>query len=137
MMRVGGPPGRVRATLTIEGSNLIPDFISAHLGCLPDDSQRKGDARKHGVPCKHGAWSITDITDGEESAGALVERLLQRVPRSVEIWDALRATYHVSLAMRVLVTEDDQDFVLSPALVARLSAMGAALWIDMHVAQDA
>jgi RHS repeat-associated protein len=52
--------------------DLEPDDISGRLKCRPVDSQRRGQPRKRGAPYKHGAWSITAVSDGQQNASELV-----------------------------------------------------------------
>ena len=135
VVTVGGLPGQLRATLTIQGLDLEPDDISARLKCGPDESQRRGEPRKRGAPYKHGAWSITAVSDGQQSASELVGLLLDRLPMDGDVWNDLRP-YQVSLDLYVYLTKENQDFVLSAEQVGRLSKMGAAIWVDMYVGSE-
>jgi hypothetical protein len=133
--RLGGSPEVFKATLTIEGEDLLPDDISARLGSIPDESQKKGDVRKRGILYRRGAWSITAAMVGQQSPAEVVEVLLARLPDSSEIWAEIRRTYEVSLNVFVVVS-GNRDFVLSPAQVARLSMMGASIWVDVYAGPD-
>jgi Domain of unknown function (DUF4279) len=136
VVTVGGPPGQLRATLTIQGLDLEPDDISGRLKCLPDDSQRRGQPRKRGAPYKHGAWSITAVSDGQQSGSELVGVLLDRLPADSDVWDELRPVCQVSLDLYVYLTTENQDLVLSAEQVGRLSKMGAGIWVDMYVGSE-
>jgi Domain of unknown function (DUF4279) len=132
VVTVGGPPGQLRATLTIQGPDLDPDVVTARLNCRPDESQRRGEPRKRGAPYRHGIWSITAVSDGQQSASDLVGSLINRLPPDRSAWDELRP-FQVSLDLYVYLTTENQDFVLTAEQVGRLSAMGAGIWVDMYV----
>jgi hypothetical protein len=131
VVSVGGLPGRLRVSLTVRGNDLDPDDISRRLQCAPDYSHRRGEPRKKGAPYADGVWEITLSGDQESNVGGLIDRLFDRVFAQAN-WDELGAGCQVTFGLYVLLTSENQDFVIPPKQLARLAGIGAELWCDIY-----
>ncbi|HKU45033.1 MAG TPA: DUF4279 domain-containing protein [Polyangiales bacterium] len=128
---MGGPPGRVRVSLTVRGNDLDPSDLARRLQCTPDYSHRRGEPRKKGVPYADGVWEVTASGDQGASVGGLIDQLLSRIPAEAP-WDEIRAACQITLGIYVLLTSENQDFMIPPTQLARLARIGAELWCDIY-----
>jgi hypothetical protein len=77
-------------------------------------------------------WEIELSGEDQSSVGSLVERLLDRVPSDAD-WSAVVGTCEITFGLYVLLTSENQDFVIPPKQLARIAAIGAELWCDLYV----
>lgn len=62
----------------------------------------------------------------------LLDRLLDRLPADLQIWQALRARYEVHLCLGIFLEDWNRGFRLSPGLIQRLARLGFELDLDIY-----
>jgi hypothetical protein len=122
----------MRSTLSVRGSDLDPDEISRQLACAADLSHRQGEPRKRGAPYREGLWEVSAAADDNPSVEQLVSTILDRVAVDAP-WEELRTRFRITFGLYVLLTSENQDFVVPAAQIARLAHIGAEFWCDIYV----
>ena len=137
MVVVGGPPGKVTASLRLFGTALEPDEITNVLGAHPSLAYRAGDpigGRSPGVR-KTGAWILRSNTDDPDLTRA-IRMLLSRVSGDLSVWRQLAERYEVSVFCGVWLESDNAEVLFSPLVLRELSDRGLELDLDMYSVDD-
>lgn len=138
-VEIGGPIEWFDITLAVKGEDLDPNEISATMGRMPNQSQRKDKAlyRPDGslmrVP-KFGAWWATlkrEDTD-EWDCGEAIAELLATMPRDPAIWGDLGRRYRVSVSVGLSLVADPKGFELSPDVMAYLGERRITVGFDIY-----
>jgi hypothetical protein len=130
---VGGMVDETRLTLGIHGPDLLPEEISAVLGCAPTRAHRRGDpCGRYSPSWREGAWLL--IVEGRAPSGPdeLVPQLLRCLPSDRAIWEEVVARYIVRLSFGIFVGAWNRGFDLSPTSMKQLAALGVPVGFDIY-----
>lgn len=124
-------------TLRIYGDDLIPDEITALLGCRPDIAYTKGDVyiSKHSdqrYVRKTGRWSLRAARMEPEDVSAQITEILARLPQNLDIWRQLGEKYVLDFFCGVFMGSTNDELYLPLATVKLLSERGIELQFDIY-----
>ena len=130
-------PGIARSVvaLRIFGDSVIPDEVSALIGCLPTRSYRKGQvqhgSRKEYVR-KTGMW-LLQVDDREpEDLNAQVAELLARLTPDLTMWEHLSQQYELDLFCGLFMDESNEGIALSVPTLVALAARSIEIDFDVY-----
>ena len=67
----------------------------------------------------------------QSSVASLVDRLLDRIPGDAD-WSQIIGAYEITFGLYVLLTSENQDFIIPAKQLARITSIGAKLWCDIY-----
>jgi hypothetical protein len=123
--------------LRIFGDDLVPEEVSALLGCEPTRAYRKGQMRQApNYVAKTGTWLLeaADAEPGDLEA-QLVE-VLGRVTSDMEIWRQLGQRFELDLYCGAFMRTSNDGISLSPQTLSQLGQRGLSLGIEIYAAPN-
>ena len=130
---VGGDPDECGVCLAIYGEGLIPDEITALLGCQPTDSHIKGEKKGPRSPgYSTGAWFLKVRGEPPNTPEILTRKLLMMVPSSPEIWEQLKTRFDVQIRYGIHISGWNKGFGLPNDLIDRISVLRADVGFDIY-----
>jgi hypothetical protein len=129
---VGGVVDESSATLCIYGETLEPDELSRLLGTQPTEAFRRGSRQGPRSPVRrHGAWLL--CVEGRAPRGPEdhIRELLMRPPAAPEVWNRIQEQYRTRIFVGICLSAWNRRFSPSPALLARIAAMGLEIDFDI------
>lgn len=123
------------ASLTITGDDLDPDELTVLLGCTPTKAFRKGDAwsaRRPNRHWSHGAWILESALDRDVELETQIAHLLAQVSNDAAIWQQINARFFSRIFSGIFMDRWNEEFRLTPTVLARLSACGLHLDFDLY-----
>ncbi len=117
-------PGRLKASLIVNGEDVDPDEVTRLLGSRPDRSYRVGDLVSSHSPTRRrtGHWSIS--TEGVVPEAAPLEehvaQLLSRVTNDVGVWNLLTARHDARVFVGWFMETGNEGLAIPPSLLAGL-----------------
>ena len=139
------PDGEVTFALWLQGDDLDPDDVSRRLGCAPTSAHRKGETHRiwpspPGAPMPPprvtGTWLLEAVGDSTLQADELIESLLGRFPAAPAFWQPLHRDFTVMLHLAAHTARSGTGFRLDTATLARCTATGAPLHIQLHIDEN-
>jgi hypothetical protein len=126
--------------LRIHGDDLQPDELSRQLGCEPSAAFKKGDRNagangKEYAPRKTGMWKL-DSPDSTDSVEERIRQLLSKVTESLDVWNALRAKFDLTLSVGMFMDSTNEELIFSSAVVELLGKRGISIWLDAYAPSD-
>lgn len=123
------------ATLRIIGDDLIPDEVSALLGCSPTHAQRRGDH----VPMKHGErvasfgmWRLAATDTEPENVNSQIGQILEKLTSDLASWRSLAGRFRVNLFCGWFMEEGNEGLSISPSNLVALGERGIELDLDIY-----
>jgi hypothetical protein len=118
--------------LRIFGDDLVPEEVSALLGCQPTRSYRKGQVRAPNVLAKTGTW-LLEVTDTEPgNIEAQVSEVLGQVTANLEVWRQLGQRFEVDIYCGAFMQTSNDGIELSSHALLRLGQRGIGLGLDVY-----
>ncbi len=137
LLRFGGRVDKTTVTLRFFGDDLDPDEVTQLLRCQPTTASRKGEempGRYHRV-AKLGSWHLESDGDGELEEQ--VDRLLDRLPDDLMVWQRLHALNpEADLFCGLFLDAWNRGVELSPELLQRISERHLRLSLDIYGSED-
>lgn len=131
---------RAVASLRITGDDLVPDEITAHLGCDPTRSYARGDTLnwKDTPPrvARFGFWSLEADETTPADLDVQVAGLLSRLTADEATWERLRAEYDMDLFCGWFMRRLNEGASIEPETLAALGTRGIRLDIDLYGAYE-
>lgn len=128
---------RTVVTLRIIGDDLIPEEITACLGCPPTSGQRKGEVfigKKSGreYTRRVGMWSLESPDAEPEDINAQVSYLLNKLTQDISVWSDLRARFEIDLFCGLFMEGSNEGASISPEALQALGQRGIELALDIY-----
>ncbi len=135
----GGPIEWFSITFRITSEDLVPDEITKHLRCEPDEAHQKGKPilRRDGTLmriARSGAWKLIlkpEDTD-EWDPGEAMMLIMRRLPASVRLWQRLTKKYKIDFFVGLSMESKNKGFVLSPEVMKYLGDRGIETGFDVY-----
>lgn len=129
------------ATLRIFGDHLVPEDMTALMGCTPDSACAKGDIRigsrtGRRLVEKTGRWILSASRQEPEDIPAQITEILGKLPRDQEVWRRLGLTYRIDLFCGVFMRSTNDGLLFPAEILKLLSERGIALSIDVYAPHD-
>jgi hypothetical protein len=133
---VGGPVGRTRATLRLDGDALDPASVTNALGARPTFAVRKGEvwrtAKGAELTARTGIWRrrTDEATPGDLEAQ--ISKLLGELTDDLETWRDLTARYDANVFCGLFLDRWNQGLSLDPKTLLMLGSRGIRLDLDIY-----
>lgn len=134
---MGGPVDNLKLSLRIYGEDLIPEEVSATLGCRPTNSWRKGDPLPSGPRVRRqSAWFLDAPEKKKGEIDEQIQWLLSRLTPDVRVWKKLNAKFKIDLNAVIYMVNWNRGFEISPASMAAISRLGLKVGFDIYYYGD-
>ena len=134
---VGGMVDETGVTLAVYGDDLVPEVITAALGCSPTQAHRKGDRKREGSPpFSTGAWLLRVEGKAPQGPDELIRNLLTRFPSTPEFWRPIADQYRLQVRVGIHTGGWNRGFDITAETLASLSKLGAVLGFDLYFYGD-
>ena len=135
----GGPVDEVSVALRFFGDELNPEIVSGLLESEPTKAWRKGDVIGHKRSqrtAKTGAWILAGERSTERSLEDEIRALLERLPKTLSIWERL-GQYRGDLFCGLWLETWNRGLGLSSQVTEEIAARHLALELDIYcMAED-
>jgi hypothetical protein len=132
---------RAVAALRIVGDELLPEDVTAALGCEPSKKFARGEVLEHPMrpsrTARFGLWSLEAVETEPADLDAQIIEVLGRVTADPGVWADLGRAFAVSLFCGWFMESWNEGVFVSPVTLAALGARGIALDIDLYGPSDA
>ena len=125
------------ASLRIVGDSLVPDEITAQLGCEPTSSGAKGEvvparANRRERKMRSGAWMLNaeDASPGNIDGQAM--EILGKLTQDLEVWRSLSSQFKIDLFCGLFMKVGDEGFELSADTMSELGSRGIKLDLCLY-----
>jgi hypothetical protein len=123
---------RIRAFLEILEFDCPPEDITTRLGVVPVKSWAKGELDSASRAREQSGWRIESLIDAGHDLELHALWLLDRLPPHVDLSE-ITSRWVIQLVFIVEVQDETPGMAFQPATLSRISALGAALDIDLYV----
>lgn len=130
-----------RVTLRIFGDDLVPDEVTALMGCTPDSAYAKGairigpkTGRQHVE--KTGRWSLQASRREPEDIPGQISEILDKLSQDLDVWRRLGTRYQIDLFCGVFMRSTNDGLEFPSASLAALCERGIALNLDIYAPTD-
>jgi Domain of unknown function (DUF4279) len=106
--------GKSQATLRIIGETLVPDEISALLGCQPSASQTKGLRTETGRTHRVGMWRLSATEAIPENLDGQTAELLSMMSSDLAVWASISNNYRIGLFCGLFMERTTRGWYLRP-----------------------
>jgi hypothetical protein len=119
--------------LRIFGDDLVPEEVSALMGCEPTRSYRKGQLRQApSYLAKTGTW-LLEAADAEPGdIEAQVVEVLGRVTHDAKVWQQLGERFELDIYCGAFMQTGNEGIELSPQTLLLLGQRGLALGVELY-----
>lgn len=128
---------RAVATLRVIGVDLVPENVSAMLGCRPTKAERAGENVPTKSPgrsrvAKTGQWTLFATDTEPENLDAQVSELLGQLTQDLDVWRQLSQSFRVDLFCGWFMGGSNEGVVVSPQTLVALGERGIELGLDIY-----
>jgi hypothetical protein len=126
---------RALATLRIIGDELVPDEITAALGCEPTRSHARGETltcRGVTTTARSGMWSLAAEETTPADVDSQVSSILGRLTSDETTWSRLSTSYCIDLFCGWFVERLNEGVTLKPETMLALGRRGILLDVDLY-----
>lgn len=126
---------RAVASLRVVGDDLLPDDVSALLGCAPTKAWAKGDTlTSHGTSrtARFGMWSLQAEETEPGDLDAQVTAILSRLTQDEAVWAELGSKYDLDLFCGWFMKYGNEGVTIAPDTMSALGTRGIPLDIDLY-----
>ncbi|WP_428240756.1 DUF4279 domain-containing protein [Gynuella sp.] len=132
---------RSRVSLRIIGDELVPDEVSALLGCDPTTKKVKGQPfawTKQSKPriAKSGMWRLKATDRSPGNLDEQIAELLALVTRNIDVWTSLREKYSIDLFCGLFMESAMEGISISSESLLALGRRGIEIDFDMYGPDD-
>ena len=119
--------------LRIFGDDLVPEEVSALLGCEPTRSHSKGQVRQEpNYLAKTGTW-LLEAADAEPGdIEGQVDELLGRVTDDLQVWQRLGQRFKLDIYCGAFMRTSNDGIELSSETLLRLGQRGVAFGVELY-----
>lgn len=139
MLVAGGEVDEYHLSLRSFGDDLVPEEVTALLGCPPSSSCRKGDifrGKKGERVEPHGRWLLKAPISPGEPFEEQVTRFLAPLSQDLDVWRSLTSRFDADLFCGVWLRHWNRGMDFSPELMLALSSRGLAASLDIYFDND-
>lgn len=132
-----GQISKSAAGLRIIGETLVPDEVTALLGCQPSKSQLKGQvirSAKTGKErtCHTGSWHLHAEDCEPENLDGQITDLLGRMSSDLEIWKSLASRFRIDVFCGLFMEGTMEGLQISAESLRALGERGILLDLDIY-----
>ncbi|MBA4218540.1 MAG: hypothetical protein C0460_14555 [Methylibium sp.] len=124
------------ACLRIFGDDLLPEEVSAALGCAPTKSETRGEllrsANGSERVAKRGSWRLVAAETAPEDTNAQVSELLSKLTSDLNVWREIADRFEIDLFCGWFMGQTNDGAELTPATLLALGERGIALSLDIY-----
>lgn len=140
---LGGPIGWFSAALHVTANELHPEEVSRLFGVEPTACQTKDvplqreDGSTKRVP-KFGRWthSLKSAQTDEWDIEAVIEELLGRLPRELEVWRQVATLGALRISVGLSLSSGNEEFELGPKLMQFLGERNVGIYFDVYAENE-
>ena len=127
----------IRVAFIIAEFACDPELITAAVGVQPSRAWKAGDmVRPSSAPRRTSGWMLEAPAGSGDDFEARAVWLLGQLPSDLRRLESVSSCWSAKLYASVYTSGDRPPLFLSPAVVQRLSELGAAIDIDLFVLPD-
>jgi hypothetical protein len=120
-------------TLAVYGKTLDPAKITTMLGVPPTRSFKRGHRiMANSRPMQHGAWFLEVRGEAPDGPEEHLRRLIQKLPKSTNIWKELNSKYTVQLRLGLHMSGWNKGFGFTPHLLVQIAKMRVEMQFDIY-----
>jgi hypothetical protein len=126
---------RAVASLRVVGDDLLPDDVSALLGCSSTKAWAKGDTlASHGRSrtARFGMWSLRAEQTEPGDLDAQVTAILSRLTQDESVWAEIGSRYDLDLFCGWFMRYGNEGMTIGPDTMSALGTRGIPLDIDLY-----
>lgn len=135
----GGPIEWFSICLRITGDELVPEEITALMGCSPSEAEQKGMPVLRGDGsfmrmARSGGWRLKikpEDTDERDCGEAMLD-MLNQLPADPEMWEQLSARFSIDFFVGLSMTSGNKGLVLTPQVMSALATRGIEAGFDIY-----
>ena len=131
-----GKISNTKVSLSFRSDALIPENVSAMLGCQPTQAARTGEhialISKNIREVRQGFWRLEFDAPNEIEIDAKIEALLARLTPEIEVWNTLAQSHKIVLFCGVFLDAWNEVFVFPSRLVEELGKRHIRLELDVY-----
>lgn len=130
---------RTCATLRLWGDDLLPDEVTALLGCNPSSARRKGDPMR--IPPSHppsrtGIWSLSTERSEGDALDEQIASILSSLSQELTVWTSLAEKFDMDMFCGIWLDEPGQGLALCPSTLESLGCRRIRLELDIYYADS-
>jgi len=132
---------KTKATLRIQGEDLIPEDITNMLGCQPTHSQEKGEAlvgkntgRKR--EAKFGMWRLSASAEIPGDLNAQITEIISMLSQDINCWIELSDNYDIDLFCGLFMEKGMEGIDISAKNLKALGQRHIELSLDIYGPDD-
>ena len=131
-----GKISNTKVSLSFRSDALIPEDVSAMLGCQPTQAARTGEhialISKTIREVRQGFWRLEYDAPLELEIDAKIEAILARLTPEIEVWNTLAQSHKIVLFCGVFLDAWNEGFVFPSRLVEELGKRHIRLELDVY-----
>ena len=128
---------KTKVSLRIFGQDLIPEEITALLGCLPTQSAKVGDVDPRQMPSsrivKEGFWRLEFDKENILPLEKKVDLLLNELTNDLKSWETITLKFKAEIFCGLFLNNFNEGFMLSPKLTKKLSDRNLEIGFDIYL----
>jgi len=129
---------RASVTLLISDDDLVPEEVTALLGCEPNTGVRKGDSfvahNGRAITARTGKWHLSTGYREPPNIDQQITELLGSLPDSLAIWSDLTSRFHCYVSVGLYFADDSWTggFTIEPKTLLMLGERRLAIDFDIY-----
>jgi len=128
---------RSRAALRIIGDNLVPDTVTALLGCEPTLGYTKGQLRRtlsngKEVLAKTGLWLLEAADSEPGNLDKQVSEMVGMMSHDMNVWAHLSEQFEIEIYCGFFMEDSNEWFSVSAETLLALGERGIELVVEMY-----